>query len=418
MKSMPDKSASSKSVPKKSMPNKSMPNKSMPDKSMPTKSAPMKFVLFYHSLVSDWNHGNAHFLRGIVSELLARGHRVDVYEPRDGWSRQQLEKEHGHKAVEEFQRHFPQLRSQLYDLHTLDLEEALDQADVALVHEWNAPALVAGVGRHAPTGCRVLFHDTHHRSVSAPEEMARYPLDHYDGVLAFGEAVRQQYLRLGWSRDAWTWHEAADARVFRPQPPGTPDGDLVWIGNWGDEERSRELDEFLIQPVRRLGLSARVHGVRYPEQALDALARAGIDYRGWLPNYRAPEVFARFRVTAHVPRRPYVRALPGIPTIRVFEALACGIPLVCAHWPDAEGLFTPGRDYLVAATGEEMQRHLHDVVNDPALASHLAEHGLRTIRSRHTCAHRVDELLSILAALGAPALRTPATQEVRSMSHV
>ncbi|MGH8174867.1 MAG: glycosyltransferase, partial [Steroidobacter sp.] len=47
----------------------------------------MKFVLFYHSLVSDWNHGNAHFLRGVVSELLARGHAVDVYEPENGWSR-------------------------------------------------------------------------------------------------------------------------------------------------------------------------------------------------------------------------------------------------------------------------------------------------------------------------------------------
>lgn len=378
----------------------------------------MKFVLFYHSLVSDWNHGNAHFLRGIVGELLARGHRVDVYEPHDGWSRQQLEKEHGRTAVEEFQRRFPQLRSQLYDLRTLDLEEALDQADVALVHEWNAPALVAGVGRHAPIGCRVLFHDTHHRSVSAPEEMARYPLDRYDGVLAFGEAVRQQYLRLGWSRSAWTWHEAADTRVFYPRVPAELEGDLVWIGNWGDEERSRELDEFLIQPVRRLGLSARIHGVRYPKQALAALKQAGIDYRGWLPNYRAPEVFSRFRVTAHVPRRPYVRALPGIPTIRVFEALACGIPMVCAHWPDAEGLFAPGRDYLVAHDGEEMQRHLRDVVNDPALAADLVEHGLRTIQSRHTCTHRVDELLSILAALGAPALRTTVTHEARSLSHV
>jgi len=46
----------------------------------------MHFVMFYHSLVSDWNHGNAHFLRGVVRELLARGHRVDVYEPQHGWS--------------------------------------------------------------------------------------------------------------------------------------------------------------------------------------------------------------------------------------------------------------------------------------------------------------------------------------------
>ena len=50
----------------------------------------MRIVGFYHSLVSDWNHGNAHFLRGVVRELLARGHDVRIYEPADGWSRENL----------------------------------------------------------------------------------------------------------------------------------------------------------------------------------------------------------------------------------------------------------------------------------------------------------------------------------------
>ncbi|HEX6986097.1 MAG TPA: glycosyltransferase, partial [Planctomycetaceae bacterium] len=127
---------------------------------------------------------------------------------------------------------------------------------------------------------------------------------------------------------------------------------------------------------------------------------AGIEYGGWLANHRVPEVFARYRVTVHVPRRPYVKALPGIPTIRVFEALACGIPLVSAPWDDAEGLFTPGKDYLVAKDGAAMERHLRDVLHDPALASSLAEHGLTTVRRRHTCGHRADELLAILLELG------------------
>src|SRR5690606_11065953 len=119
----------------------------------------------------------------------------------------------------------------------------------------------------------------------------------------------------------------------------------------------------------------------------------GIDYRGWLPNHRAPEVFAAFRATVHVPRRPYVRALPGVPTIRVFEALACGIPLVCAPWSDTENLFHRGRDYLAAANGAQMRQHLRDLLRDPAMALELREHGLATVRSRHTCAHRVEELL-------------------------
>src|SRR5205085_10694921 len=101
----------------------------------------------------------------------------------------------------------------------------------------------------------------------------------------------------------------------------------------------------------------------------------------------------------HVPRRPYVQALPGIPTIRVFEALACGIPLICSPWNDIEGLFHPGKDYLVARDQAEMEKHLWEVLNDRELARSLSENGLRTIRLRHTCSHRVDELLNIYSEL-------------------
>lgn len=361
----------------------------------------MKFVLFYHSLVSDWNHGNAHFLRGIASELIARGHAVEVYEPVSGWSRTRLLAEHGEAPLRAFAAQFPQLRSHLYDADRLDLDDALGDADVVIVHEWNVPALVARIGRHhrGASAQALLFHDTHHRSVTAPEEMARYDLTDYDGVLAFGDAVRRRYVENGWCERAWTWHEAADTRLFRPQPDVAERDDLVWIGNWGDNERARELHEFLIEPVGSLRLSACVHGVRYPPEALAALGRAGIAYRGWIPNQRVPGVFARYRATVHVPRRPYVKALPGIPTIRVFEALACAIPLVCAPWDDVEGLFTPGRDYLVARDGADMRDKLAALLDDPAHAAELAAHGLRTIAARHTCAHRVEELSAILAGL-------------------
>ena len=80
----------------------------------------MKFVLFYHSLISDWNHGNAHFLRGIVSELLHRGHAVDVYEPASGWSLTNLLEEGGEAAVDDFHATFPELRSTFFDVTTLD----------------------------------------------------------------------------------------------------------------------------------------------------------------------------------------------------------------------------------------------------------------------------------------------------------
>jgi spore maturation protein CgeB len=379
----------------------------------------VRIVMFYHSLLSDWNHGNAHFLRGIVSELLARGHRVSVFEPEDSWSRLNLLREHGSAAVDGMHAAYPQLSSRTYRLETLDLDRELSGADLVLVHEWNDPALVAAVGRHRAQhgGYRLFFHDTHHRSVTERESMAAYCLEHYDGVLAFGEIIRQHYLDEGWAERVWTWHEAADVRIFAPKPDEWLEGDLIWVGNWGDEERTTELEEFLIQPVEQLQLRARVHGVRYPPAARRRLARAGIEYAGWLPNYEVPAAFARFRLTIHVPRRPYVEALPGVPTIRVFEALACGIPLICSPWQDAEHLFTPGEDYLVTRNRSEMRESISSLLADPAAAATMAAHGRETILARHTCGHRVDELMAILDELngepGAPrSAQRPAVAEV------
>jgi spore maturation protein CgeB len=358
----------------------------------------MRTVIFCHSLISDWNHGNAHFLRGIAAELQARGHEVIAYEPADGWSRHQLLADAGPSAIAAFHQRFPRLSSVPVDLEHVDLDEVLDGADLVLVHEWNPHALVRRIGRHKARRGRyvLLFHDTHHRSVTDAEAMARYRLDEYDGVLAFGEVIRQRYLRQGWGRRAWTWHEAADTTVFKPLPAPDSRDDLVWIGNWGDDERTVELRSYLIDSVRALGLHATVHGVRYPDPARQALAEAGISYGGWLPNHEAPDVYARHLMTVHIPRRPYVRSLPGIPTIRVFEALACGVPLASAAWQDVKGLFTPGADYLVASSPEEMRSHLRALVNDADLRGALAGSGLHTIRRRHTCAHRVDELLKIV----------------------
>jgi spore maturation protein CgeB len=362
----------------------------------------VRIALFYHSLVSDWNHGNAHFLRGVARELIARGHSVRILEPRDGWSRRNLVARHGTRTLEEFNQAFPELSSTLYDPHEFDVWAAFDGADLVLVHEWNDRSVVRRIGlcRSRSGSFRLLFHDTHHRSVTQPREMARYDLRHYDGVLAYGEVIRELYLERGWTSRAWTWHEAADARLFRPLLGRERSGQLIWIGNWGDGERTAQLAEFLLAPARSLRLTGSVFGVRYPPDARRAIAAAGLPYRGWVANHRVPELFARHAVTVHIPRRPYVEALPGIPTIRPFEALACGIPLVCSRWDDVEGLFTPGDDFLVAKGANEMRRMLEQVLRDRDLARHLAQHGRRTILERHTCGHRVDALLAIAAELG------------------
>jgi spore maturation protein CgeB len=362
----------------------------------------MRIALFYHSLVSDWNHGNAHFLRGIASELVSRGHDLMVYVPRAGWSVTNLVEEAGEGAIMRFHERYPGLRETQYELETFDLDAALDGVGLVIVHEWNTHALVQRVGAHRARhgGYRLLFHDTHHRSLTDRQSIAEFDLRNYDGVLAFGAIIRDLYLAKGWTPRAWVWHEAADTRVFHPIAGLPRMGDVVWVGNWGDEERTNELYEFLVEPVTDESLTTNVYGVRYPPEQQAHLHECGINYLGWLENYRVPEIFARHAVTLHIPRRPYVQALPGIPTIRPFEALACGIPLISAPWDDAEGLFTPGRDFLVARNGKETRRHLRDVINDQEMAAELALNGHLTILKRHTCAHRVDELLAICHELG------------------
>lgn len=358
--------------------------------------------MFYHSVLSDWNHGNAHFLRGIATELWSRGHEVRLYEPTDGWSLRHMLATQGIEALEGFRAAYPHLASCFYDPRALDLDGMLADVDLVLVHEWNAQDLVRALGEHRSRhgSYALLFHDTHHRSITDRTAMAAYELGRYDGVLAFGRVLRDLFVNAGWARRAWIWHEAADVRVFRPHREIPRTEDVVWIGNWGDEERSAEIREFFVEPVRALRLAATAYGVRYPDTAKEELAAAEIAYGGWLANHAVPRVFANARITVHIPRRPYVQALPGIPTIRVFEALACGLPLVCAPWEDCEGLFTPGRDYLVAADGDDMRAKLARVLSSADLAVELAARGRDTILARHTCAHRVDELLAIYEEIG------------------
>src|SRR4051812_40238178 len=108
----------------------------------------MRIVFFTHSLLSDWNHGNAHFLRGVATELIHRGHEVRVFEPKNAWSLQNLLHEQGPAGLSGFHVSYPDLQSQVYDPASPGLDEKLQGADMVLVHEWSEHDLVAAIGEH------------------------------------------------------------------------------------------------------------------------------------------------------------------------------------------------------------------------------------------------------------------------------
>jgi len=373
----------------------------------------MRIIYFTHALTSCWNHGNAHFLRGILRALTAAGHTAIAYEPAESWSRSNLLQDQGDEALSAFTTHFPDLLVRTY-LTGEDLQEAVRGADVVIVHEWTAPETVAALGRLRARGepFTLFFHDTHHRAVSDPAAMQAFDLSAYDAILAFGATLANIYEKWGWANRVFVWHEAADTTLFHPPATERPRNGIVWIGNWGDGERTAELETFLLTPAQKAKLALDIHGVRYPQEALAMLHEAGAAYHGWIANARVPDAFARHAMTIHVPRRFYTTLLPGIPTIRVFEALACGIPLICAPWTDSENLFRPGEDYISARTTNEMTQHMRTLANDPDIVKALTISGLRTIETKHSCTIRAGQLISIVNKVkgwgeGAPPPRPP-----------
>lgn len=367
-------------------------------------SAHLKLRLFAHSWRSDWNHGNAHFLRGLAHELVQAGHDVRCFEPEDSWSFNHLleEGECGLRALDQFKRAFPTLDVRTYPNSGFRefAERELRDADVVVVHEWNSKEIVDAILRlKHKFGFTALFHDTHHRAYTSPAQISSLKVDRFDGVLAFGDVIRRIYLEHFGAKRAWTFHEAADTAHFFPFLSDGSD-EVNWVGNWGDEERTRELNEFLIAPLSRLWPhKAAVYGVRYPQTAQEQLQAAGIEYRGYLPNLSAPEIYSRSLLTLHIPRRCYANGLSGVPTIRMFEVMACGIPLVCSPWTDTEDLFRANQDYICVPDGRAMLTEIKHLLKDEAARQQLAANALETIRERHTCAHRAEQLVQICGEL-------------------
>lgn len=363
----------------------------------------LRIAYLAHSLRSDWNNGNAHFLRGLMRSLIAMGHNVEAFEPHEAWSIQNLRQERlGPRSLHQFARTYPEIPISMYNGEPVQLlywRNALHDREVVILHEWNPPALAQSLLQlRDELGFRLLFHDTHHRAFSSPEQIRLFGIDRFDGVVAFGETLRRIYQEKFGIQRAWTLHEAADITVFHPEPR-EKESDVVWVGNWGDDERSEEIREFLLAPASDLRCHRfTVYGVRYPEEGLAALRDAGVRYGGYLPNLDAPAVYASSRLTVHIPRKQYATAMDGIPTIRVFEALACGIPLISAPWVDSERLFREG-DFHYARNTPEMAKTMEKLLNDPAMAQDQASQGRETVLARHTCAHRAEELTSICEEL-------------------
>jgi spore maturation protein CgeB len=281
------------------------------------------------------------------------------------------------------------------DQTAADLAAGLDDADLVVVHDSSPPVLVGQIGDHhrRHNGYRLLFHVTNRAGeANGPDS---FDLSGFDAILAGSEAIRHSYLEAGWQERVWTWHEAADTRIFQPLPAIEPKADLVSFASWAGGSEDAALRALLLRPARQLRLRGAVHGPPPPRLERLRLRLAGLRHCPPVADHAIPELFARHRLTVQIPSRPA--------PISYFEALACGIPLIATPGGDDDGLFRPEQDYLIARDCAEMREAMQAIVELPEFAAQLSQSGLESVRAHHTCAHRVQELIEIEGKLGGAA---------------
>lgn len=348
----------------------------------------MKIVILGLSITSSWGNGHATTYRGLVRELAALGHDVLFLERDVPWYADNRDAPRLAYATVALYRSLAELRR----LHA----EAVRTADAVIV------------GSYVPEGARIgewvlataegvtAFYD-----IDTPVTLAKLRsggLDYltaelvprYDLYLSFtgGPTLRRIEEEFGSPR-ARPLYCAVDPDAYFPERHAAM-WDLGYLGTYSPD-RQPTLDALLRLPARRRpDRGFVVAGAQYPE-TLDW--PANVERIEHLPPARHRRFYNAQRFTLNVTRADMIAAGYS-PSVRLFEAAACGTPIVSDAWPGLETFFTPGREILVAHSTDEMLALLEETPD--AVAQRVGAAARRQVLAHHTAGHRAAELVSYL----------------------
>lgn len=311
----------------------------------------MRLVVFGLTVSSTWGNGHATLWRGLARALGEQGHALEFYEKDQPWYA-------AHRDVTEVSGGALRVYRDLGEIRR-SAREAVDAADVAMVTSYCPDALAA---TELVLGSRArlkVFYDLD-TGVTAAQLRAGEPvpwigprgLADFDLVLSFTGGRVLSLLRdaLGARRTA-PLHASVDPAVYRPSPPAAPfRGDLSYLGTWA-ASRQAGLEMLFVGPATRM-----------PERTFVLAGSMYDDTFPWRPNIRyvrhlEPALQAAFfcssPLTANVTRAE-MAALGHCPSPRLFEAAACGIPVVSDWFDGLETFFQPGEEILVARTVQDV----------------------------------------------------------------
>jgi spore maturation protein CgeB len=350
----------------------------------------MKLVVFGLTISSSWGNGHATLWRGLCHALAARGHRVTFFEQdRDYYAE--------HRDYSDI----PGGRLVVYptwaEAAPLARRELAD-ADVGLVTSYCADA-IAATGLMLGSGVRLrVFYDLDTpvtldalESGQAVDFIGPRGLVDFDLVLSYtgGRALEELQARLGARRVA-PLYGSVDPEVHRPAAPDPRfASDLSYLGTYA-ADRQAALESLLIEPARRLPQRRfLIGGAQYPQEF------------PWTPNIffmrhlepaQHPVFYCSSRLTLNITRRA-MKAMGYCPSGRLFEAAACGAPLLTDAWEGIDRFFTPETEILIASTADEAIAALER--SDAELQA-IAENARARIFAEHTAAHRVQQLERML----------------------
>jgi spore maturation protein CgeB len=356
----------------------------------------MKLVIFGLTVSSSWGNGHATLWRGLLKALAARGHHVVFFErdvPYYAMNRDLHALADGTLVLyPDWEQNLPAARAHLAD------------ADVAMVTSYQADGVVATeLVLESPAAVKVFYDlDTPVtldalRSGRDVAYLVPRGLADFDLVLSYtgGEALRQLQARLGARRVAPLYGHV-DPDVHRPVAPDEDHrADLSYLGTYA-EDRQAALERLFIEPARRLPEQRfLIGGAQYPQEFPWA---DNIWFRKHMPPAYHPAFFSSSRWTLNVTRRAMAE-MGWCPSGRLFEAAACGCPLVSDAWEGLDAFFAPGSEIVTARDTDDVVAALRmPDVERQAMARRARE---RTL-DEHTSARRAAELEALLdAAFGA-----------------
>jgi spore maturation protein CgeB len=332
----------------------------------------VKTVWLGLSITSSWGNGPATNSRGLRAALARRGHEVLFLERDVPW----------YAANRDFSAAFVHLYGSLDELeqwagHVRDADLVVvgsyvpDGCEVAAWVLSTAEGVTAFWDIDTPVTARKLARGDH--EYLAPDLVPRFDL-----YLSF---TGGPFLQTLGARRPTPFYCIADPALYRPLDVPRR-FELGYLGTYS-EDRQPKLDELLLAPARaRPDGRFAVAGPQYPE-AIDW--PANVDRFDSLPPSEHPAFYGAQRFTLNVTRADMVDA-GWSPSVRLFEAAACGVPVISDWWEGLEAFFEPGREILVAQDGEDVLRHLREA--DPE----IGRRARRRVLAAHTAEHRAREL--------------------------